>query len=258
MATTRDFSLVLGGPLFQLLRRAHLSDDALTLVGKRLAIISLVCWLPLLVVSALQGRAFGGQGVPFLLDLELHVRFLIALPLLVVAELVVHVRMRNILEQFRERHLVPELERPRFAKAIEAAFQLRNSVLAEVVLIAIVYIVGIEVIFKHYTALNAETWSATPTPGGPVLSAAGIWYTYVSLPVFQFLLVRWYFRIFTWARFLWHVSRIELSLIPTHPDRLGGLGFLASTVNASRRSRPRMAPSLPGSWPTASSIRARS
>lgn len=232
MSTTRDFSLVLGGPLFQLLRRAHLSDDALTLVGKRLAIISLVCWLPLLVVSALQGRAFGGQGVPFLLDLELHVRFLIALPLLVVAELVVHVRMRNILEQFRERHLVPELERPRFAKAIEAAFRLRNSVLAEVVLIAIVYIVGIEVIFKHYTALNAETWSATPTPGGPVLSAAGIWYTYVSLPVFQFLLVRWYFRIFTWARFLWHVSRIELSLIPTHPDRLGGLGFLASTVNA--------------------------
>lgn len=232
MATTRDFSLVLGGPLFQFLRRAHLSDDALTLVGKRLAIISLVCWLPLLVVSALQGRAFGGQGVPFLLDLELHVRFLIALPLLVVAELVVHVRMRNILEQFRERQLVPELERPRFAKAIEAAFRLRNSVLAEVVLIAIVYIVGIEVIFKHYTALNAETWSATPTPGGPVLSAAGIWYTYVSLPVFQFLLVRWYFRIFTWARFLWHVSRIELSLIPTHPDRLGGLGFLASTVNA--------------------------
>jgi hypothetical protein len=54
----------------------------------------------------------------------------------------------------------------------------------------------------------------------------------VSLPVFQFLLIRWYFRIFMWARFLWQVSRIELRLVPTHPDRLGGLGFLAGTVHA--------------------------
>uniref|UniRef100_UPI003F4986DC hypothetical protein n=1 Tax=Cupriavidus necator TaxID=106590 RepID=UPI003F4986DC len=33
-------------------------------------------------------------------------------------------------------------------------------------------------------------------------------------------------------RFLWQVSRIKLSLIPTHPDRVGGLGFLSNTVYA--------------------------
>ena len=54
----------------------------------------------------------------------------------------------------------------------------------------------------------------------------------VSLPLFQFLLLRWYFRLFIWARFLWQVSRIELSLMPTHPDRCGGVGFLASVSNA--------------------------
>jgi hypothetical protein len=54
----------------------------------------------------------------------------------------------------------------------------------------------------------------------------------VSLPIFQFLLVRWYFRLFVWTRFLWQVSRIELSLVPTHPDRVGGLGFLSNTVYA--------------------------
>jgi hypothetical protein len=52
----------------------------------------------------------------------------------------------------------------------------------------------------------------------------------VSLPIFQFLLCRWYFRLFIWARFLWQMSRIELSLVPTHPDRVGGLGFLANTA----------------------------
>jgi hypothetical protein len=54
----------------------------------------------------------------------------------------------------------------------------------------------------------------------------------VSLPIFQFLLLRWYFRLLIWIRFLWQVSRIELSLVPTHPDRVGGLGFLAETVYA--------------------------
>jgi hypothetical protein len=231
--STQDFSLVLGGPLFQLLRRAHLSGDALTLVKKRVLVITLFCWLPLLVISALQGRALTSSGpVPFLSDLELHIRFLVAVPLLILAELVVHRRMRTILQQFRERNLVPENEQSRFEAAIASAFRLRNSTFAEVLLIVFVYVVGIEVIFKHYTLLNAATWYATPTADGPVLSAAGFWYLYVSLPFFQFLLCRWYFRLFVWGRFLWHVSRIELRLVPTHPDRLGGLGFLATTVNA--------------------------
>ena len=64
------------------------------------------------------------------------------------------------------------------------------------------------------------------------LSLAGWWHTLVSVPIFQFLLVRWYFRLFIWTRFLWQVSRIELQLVPTHPDRAGGLGFLANIVYA--------------------------
>src|SRR5262249_748117 len=79
---------------------------------------------------------------------------------------------------------------------------------------------------------NTQTWYATPSTDGPVLSAAGIWYGYVSLPIFQFLLCRWYFRVFIWARFLYRTSRLDLRLLPTHPDRLGGLGFLANTVYA--------------------------
>jgi hypothetical protein len=71
-----------------------------------------------------------------------------------------------------------------------------------------------------------------PTAEGLQLSLTGVWYGYVSLPLFQFLLMRWYFRMFIWARFLWQVSRLDLSLVPTHPDRVGGLGFLANTVYA--------------------------
>jgi hypothetical protein len=228
-----DFSLVLGGPLFQLLRRAHLSDDALTMVRQRIVVITLLAWLPLLVLSVLEGRALGGSvTMPFLLDLEVQIRYLLALPLLIGAELVVHRRMRPILEIFEERRLIPQSAVPRFEAAVASAFRWRNSVLAEVLLIAFVYGFGILVVWRHYGALNASSWYATPTADGSTLSLAGFWYGYFSLPLFQFVLVRWYFRLLVWARFLWQVSRIELSLIPTHADGLGGMGFLSKTVYA--------------------------
>jgi hypothetical protein len=229
----QDFSLVLGGPLFQLLRRSHLSGDALELLRQRIIVISLLAWLPLLVLSALEGHALDGNvAVPFLLDIDVHIRFLVALPLLIISELVVHQRMRFVVRQFLERNLIPESGLPRFEAAIASAFRLRNSVLAEVLLIAFVYVVGVLIIWRHYMALATATWYAAPTVEGSKLSFAGIWYGYLSLPLFQFLLLRWYFRLFIWTRFLWRVSRIEVSLVPTHPDRVGGLGFLANTVYA--------------------------
>ena len=54
----------------------------------------------------------------------------------------------------------------------------------------------------------------------------------MSNPFLQFLLLRWIYRLVIWARFLWQVSRIELDLIPTHPDRNGGLGFLGGSAYA--------------------------
>jgi hypothetical protein len=227
-----DFSVVLGGPLFQLVRRAHLSGDALELVRRRMVFIPLVAWLPLLVLSVLSGRAWGDAvAVPFLRDVEMHVRFLLALPLLIVAELVVHQRMRPVVRQFLERGLIAEASLARFEAAVASAARLRNSVVAELVLVALVAFVSV-FLWPLYGALDVSTWYAMPTDGGRRLLAAGWWFTCVSLPLFQFMLARWYFRIFVWIRFLWHVRGCRLTLVPTHPDRVGGLGFLSSTVLA--------------------------
>ncbi len=228
-----DFSLVLGGPLYQLFRRSHLSGDALELVRQRIIVISLFAWLPLLLLSAVEGHALGGSAaVPFLKDVEVHIRFLVVVPLFIAAELVVHQRMRFVVQQFLNRNLIPQSAMTRFDAAIASAFRLRNSVLAEVLLIAFVYVVGVLLVWRQYTALATATWYAAPTAEGLQLSLSGMWFGYVSLPIYQFLQLRWYFRIFIWMRFLWQVSRIDLSLVPTHPDRVGGLGFLANTVYA--------------------------
>jgi len=226
------FSLVLGGPLYQLWRRAHLAGDTLELLRRRIIVIALVAWLPLLVLSVLEGHAWGSAvTMPFLRDVEVHVRFLIALPLLVVAELVVHQRMRPIVRLFLERRLIADTARAKFDAILAAALRLRNSVIAEVGLIAFVYGVGVMVIWRTQTAVDVASWYAT-APGSWKPSLAGWWFGCVSLPLFQFILLRWYFRLFIWARFLWGVSRIELQLVPTHPDRCGGLAFLANVCPA--------------------------
>jgi hypothetical protein len=221
----QDFSLVHGGPLFQLLLRAHFASDALTLVVRRIILFVLITWVPLLALSALEGHLRDGDvALPFLLDLETHIRFLVVVPLLLAAELVAR--------SFLDRDLISDAEDARFDAAINSAFRLRNSVLAELLLFALVYGVGVLVVWRHYTALDVPTWYSRPSAEGYRLDGAGIWYAYVSLPIFQFLLLRWYFRLVIWIRFLWQVSRLELSLVPTHPDQLGGLGFLANTVFA--------------------------
>jgi len=104
-----DFSLVFGGPLYQLFRRAHLSGDTLELLRRRIIVITLFAWLPLLVLSLLEGHAWREDMVmPFLFDVDVQVRFLVALPLFVLAELVVHRDMRPVVRQFTERGLVTD------------------------------------------------------------------------------------------------------------------------------------------------------
>jgi hypothetical protein len=227
-----DFSLVLGGPLYQLLRRARLSDDVLELQRRRVLVLALMAWLPLLLLTAAEGRLIGGVEVPFFYDIEVHVRLLLALPLLVIAELTVHQRMRLVTATFHKRNLIAPAARDRLEAAVASAYRMRNSIPAELVLLALVYVVGITIVWRQYLSLDVATWYASPRSAGSALTLAGAWYGYVSLPIFQFLLCRWYFRIFIWARLLWRVSRIELQLMPSHPDRVGGLGFLSSTVFA--------------------------
>jgi hypothetical protein len=233
LAATPDFSLVLGGPLFQLLFRAHLAGNAMTLVTRRIIAFGLVTWVPLLALSLLDGNFFGGNvTVPFHRDAETHIRFLAVVPLLLVAELIVHERLLPVARTFLGRGLIPRDALKRFDSAVISAFRLRNAMSAEVFLLAFVYAAGVFFVWRRYTMLDVSTWYATKSDAGLTLSRAGMWYVNVSLPIFQFLLLRWYFRLFIWARFLWQVSRIRLILVPTHPDQAGGLGFLSQTVYA--------------------------
>jgi len=225
-----DFSLVLGGPVFQLLRKAHLEGNAQELLHRRILASILLTWLPLLILSTFGSLAGSAIRISFLHDIEVHARFLIALPILIGAEILVHSRTRLIVRRFVDWRIVLPKDIPLFLKAIESAVKIRNSVSVELALLAIVYSFGLWA-WSGRSELGVATWYALPG-GRWNLTPAGYWYVFVSLPVFQFILLRWYMRLLIWFRLLWQVNRIELNLVPTHPDRCGGLSFLGKSSYA--------------------------
>ena len=227
-----DFSLVLGGPLYQIYRRMHLSGDTLDLPRRRVVIITLLVWLPLLLLAILDGHALGGGvKIPFLYDVEANVRFVIVVPMLIAAEVVAHKRISPLVRRFVERRIIVTEDLPAFNSAVRSALRTRNSVAVELVILVLVYTVGFWV-WRNQVAAGAATWYATPDRTHLHLTLAGYWYAFVSIPFFQFILLRWYMRLGVWFRLLWQVSRLNLHLSAAHPDRAGGIGFLGQSSYA--------------------------
>jgi hypothetical protein len=226
-----DFSLSLGGPLYQMYLRTRLARPALDLVLRRVVSISLICWLPLLLLSLLAGRFLGGVSVPFLSDLEVHIKFLAVLPLLIAAELTVHRRLKVIVGQFFTRNIISPEDRSRFEEISDSIMHLRNSAVLEVILLLVAYSVA-HWVWRTHVSLRTPTWYASPVGTETYFTAAGYWYAFVSMPLLRFIIFRWYFRLFLWYRFLWKVRSLPLHLNLFHPDRAGGLGFLTASIFA--------------------------
>lgn len=219
-----ELLLMEGGPGDALMKRLRLIRPELGAASGRTAIIlAILTWLPLLAFSLIEGSALGGARIPFLYDLAAHARFLVAVPILILAEIPIGRRLRAVVKHFLNAGLVPAGEQEQFASSLVDTARFHDSRLAEMTLLALAYITTYVALSK--TSLQSgSTWFA-PSPSAG-FSPAGYYYAFVALPIFQFLMYRWAYRMVVWTRFLWQVSNLDLLLTPTHPDGAGGLGFL--------------------------------
>jgi hypothetical protein len=231
-AESPQFSLVSGGLLFQLFRKTHLWGDEPRLVFRRVVVVLCLVWPPLLVLSAFAGSALGGAvSVPFLHDFDVNIRFLIALPILLAAEVGVDRSISPSLQRFVARCIVLEADLPAFRASMQSASRLRNSFVIDIGLIIIVYTAG-HWLWLSRVALGESTWYGSLQGTHLHLTAAGYWYVFFSVAVSRFIVARWYLRLFIWFQLLWRVSRLNLQLEPAHPDRAGGLNFLGTASYA--------------------------
>jgi hypothetical protein len=209
------------GPLLHVARRVGLIPRQGQLLRVGLA-ISLLTWLPLLILTSLDGSLFTGRVVPFHWSLGTHTRFLLAIPLFFLSEALFTGRAVEVLQSLVRVGIVTPRDLPRFARDWRETRRLWDSWTVEIALVVIAF-ASIHLGLRTDLLGGISTWGEA-TDGTP--SLAGRWYSIVSLPVFQFLLWRWLWRLLVWGRLLWKISRLDLKLTPTHPDAAGGLGIL--------------------------------
>jgi len=221
-----DFSLTKGGPFFKLMVRSGLMKPEFARPARRATFLAVFTWLPLLILSLVQGLAFDGPvELPFLWDFAVHVRFLICVPLLIIAEVLLDARTRAVVKHFVDSKLVQVKDYPAFESVVRQAGRLRDSLLAEAIIVGVVIV---SVIFLRIEYLgSASTWQVLVSEDGRIRTLAGWWYLFLAIPFFQFLVSRWVWRFLIWSHFLRSLSKMDLRLIPIHPDLAAGLGFLS-------------------------------
>lgn len=225
-----NFSITDGGPLHRVLARLESSWSERLLVVRRALATTAITWVPLLLLSALQGLAWGRHiQIPFVRDLAVNVRFLIAVPILILAESNIDHRWRNLVVEFLRSGLVDEKTLPSFEAVLERTIRWRDRDLPEVLLAIAAILTSIFVVKTELLMTGTSNWHRLPSGG---MSVAGEWFNYVSTPIFRFLLLRWMWRMLLWSSLLWSVSRLNLFLVAAHTDMAAGLGFLSEGQKA--------------------------
>jgi hypothetical protein len=220
-----------GGPPLRLEKSLGLIKPDERRSVRRAVLAAALVWLPLLILSAIESLAYKENRVASLLgDLSVGFRYLIVVPLFILAEEFTIVRMGQIGRHFVDAGLIKDADRLRFDAIIARSRRLLISAQVEVLVVIFVYL-GTIILIQTFPEQDIPPWHKA-FGAGMGYSWAGWWHVLVSAPVGLILLLGWLWRIFVWGLFLFRVSRLDLDLVAAHPDLVGGLQFVGLSLRA--------------------------
>jgi hypothetical protein len=231
-ATVRQSGeLLYGGPPHRLQRSLGLIKPGDPMIARRAELVVLVGWVPLVVLAVAQSFILQDHmAKSFFSDLAVYARSLVAAPLFILAEADCIPLLGRVARHFLAAGLVTEADRARFDDAVTSTRRLLDSGLAELIVAILAYgLVAFLLITVPPDELPPWFWLKSDYQ---VFSLAGWWNALVSVPLFILLFFGWLWRVFLWARFLWLMARLDLRLIPGHPDHAGGLMFVGDSLRA--------------------------
>lgn len=223
-----EFSIIKGGLMDRFLTFLKVIRTNENSTFRKIVFFISVTWIPLFALAAFEGLLWTGVvEMPFLKEFATHIRLLVAIPLLIAAEVIVDQRVKLSLSQFNRSGLLTEEAKVKFERAKQKADQMSESVWAESVILILV--LANLILRASSNIFELTTWVFPENGNSTALSLAGYWAAFVSFPLFQFLLLRWMWRWIIWQRLLSLISKVGLRIIPQHPDKSGGLGFLGES-----------------------------
>lgn len=176
-------------------------------------------WIPCAVLSLFQGKEALRW---FIGDYAAQSRILFFTPLMILGTPLLGKQLVKIASQFITARIVDESGR-RVVQQERSALEERESPRVRWVLVAISLAIPLGAIdaVEHSGVLLPWCYRAVGS-----LSAAGWFYLLVVFPCIEFLFMRWLWKQWQWLNFLRKIAQLKLRLIASHPDNVGGLGFL--------------------------------
>jgi hypothetical protein len=221
-----DVSLVRGGPFYRTQLATRLIKPDQWNVGRRITFAIAVGWIPLLLTTILSHR---GVFLKFLADYSMNSRMLIAVPVLLLGQQLMESRFRAILQHIYEAHLLRDADLGRMDEILARLIRWRDSVIPELM---ILLLLAVHTITSYKSVVADVPWLAYRSGADLHLTLAGWYAVLVSATIFQFLLGFSLWKWLLWTIFAFRLSRLNLRLVPSHPDENGGLGFLALSAQA--------------------------
>jgi len=198
-----SFPLFDGGPFYRLQQRLGLVRAEQRRIGFRVLVAVLIVWVPIVVLAAVQGLAIGPTRLEsFLMDFAANARFLVTVPVFLLAEASCMTQLRSVVRQFLDAGLVKDASRASFEATVRDTVRRSHSGRAEAVLVGLAYLHTV-VVLIYLLDYQDTTWRTPVMSGRHVISLAGVWYLVVAFPFFSFLLWRWLWRLGLWWKFLW-------------------------------------------------------
>jgi len=220
-APDQGFDLLRNDLLLRWQRKLRIAPQHGLGVVRRAVFFALLTWLPIVIWAVLNDRlVHADTGEPLAQHFGIHVRCLVAIPLFILAEAMAAGVLKSIVGQFRSNDIISDKHQAAFADMLSGVARLRDSSLPWVAVIVLTFLW----IFSNPVQSDAHelSWAAKDADFG----FGGWWFLYVAKPVFVVLLLGWFWRIGLVTLLFHRIAKMELSLVPSHPDRCGGLGFL--------------------------------
>lgn len=188
--------------------------------------VILITWAPLLLLSVFAGRGSSGDATQLVIhDHGVTARLLICVPVFLLAEGWITHRLQKVVNYLWNTEILPDSQREAFKDECRKLNQRRDSLPLNIALLVVSY-ATVALIISAMVQHATTSWYFSGDFGLKGITPAGWWYALISLPIWTFLFLWWLWQIGIWWNFLGKVSAMNLSLIPTHPDRVGGLGML--------------------------------
>ena len=208
-----------GGPLYSLgcrlgLVRGNTNTFAIGLV------LGLALWIVAVVLAFIEAAT---ADLFSLASIDAHVRLLLVIPLMFLCESTLDPSIKRFFLTVVRSGTVPASALPALESAIAHTRSWKDSWLPESVFLLVSVLLTMaspdQVLFNAATSADRASAAAE----FPLVTS---WYWLVCLTVFRFLMLRWLWRLALWWFLLWHLWRLPLQLAPTHPDGVGGMGYL--------------------------------